>query len=66
MHGIQLIMDNPISNFLGDHAPDRIATLDGRIFGAHILPHKNILATTPEHIDFVKLQGKMMLSLVSV
>ena len=40
--------------------PDRIVTMDTRIFGAHMLPHKNILATAPDHIDFVKLQGKMM------
>ena len=46
--------------------PDRIVTLDRRIFGAHTLPHKNILATAPDHIDLVKLQGKMMWSLVSV
>ena len=30
--------------------PDRIVTLDRRIFGAHTLPHKNILATAPDHI----------------
>ena len=46
--------------------PDRIVTLDRRIFGAHTLPHKNILATAPDHIGLVKLQGKMMWSLVSV
>ena len=40
--------------------PDRIVTLDRRIFGAHTLPHKNILATAPDHIDLVKLLGKMM------
>jgi len=40
--------------------PDRIVTLDRRIFGAHTLPHKNILVTAPDHIDLVKLQGKMM------
>ena len=40
--------------------PDRTVTLDSRIFGAHTLPHKNISATAPDHIDFVKLHGKMM------
>ena len=40
--------------------PDRIVTLDRRIFGAHTLPHKNIIATVHDHIDLVKLQGKMM------
>ena len=37
---------------------DRIVTFDSPIFGAHTLPNKNILATAPDHIDFVKLQGK--------
>ena len=40
--------------------PDRIVTLDRRIFGTHTLPRKNILATAPDHIDLVKLQGKIM------
>ena len=46
--------------------PDRTVTLDSRIFGAHTLPHKNISAIAPDHIDFVQLHGKMMWSLVSV
>ena len=46
--------------------PDRIVTFDSLIFAAHTLPRKNILATAPDHIDLVKLQGKMMWSLVSV
>ena len=40
--------------------PNRIVTLDSRISGAHTLSYKNISATTPDHIDFVKLHGKMM------
>ena len=40
--------------------PNRIVTLDSRISGAHTLPYKNISATAPDHIDFVKLHGKMM------
>ena len=37
---------------------DRIVILDRRIFGAHTLPNKYILATAPDHIDLVKLQAK--------
>ena len=37
---------------------DRIVILDRRIFGAHTLPDKNILATAPDHIDLKKLQAK--------
>ena len=33
--------------------PDRIVTFDSLIFGAHTLPHKNILATAPDHIDLI-------------
>ena len=40
--------------------PNRIVTLDSRISGAHTLAYKNISATAPDHIDFVKLHGKMM------